>query len=311
MSSSASSPSLPFDLHVQAATKTLASETPTHIDFLSDISGSMASTLRPLTRSLSGTIFGLKPILPTGSQFSYSTFNHDLTQHFQCQPCDEFTRLPESVANGGTALWDCMMAVLKNLAKIEFKGKKILIVLTDGHDENSTPGALEKLKALLKDLVSDQFGVLFMGANQDAIVTARLLGLPEECALTFSVDHPQEATRAFGDIMERCISGQDSTPSVRQTDRVTSMPSECLPSDVNGPMFRADSQPASRFVDMNDELTPTPAPSDHASSGFVDMNDDATPTPAHRPRYNPYEGEVPSFGSSLGVPDWYKGPTPW
>ena len=305
-SSASSSSSHPFDLHVQAATKTLASKTPTLIDFLSDKSGSMASTLRPLTRSLSGTMLGLKPILPTGSQFSYSTFNNDLTQHFQCQPCDEFTMLPESVANGGTALWDCMMTVLKNLAKIEFEGKKILIVLTDGHDENSTPGALEKLKALLKDLVSDQFGVLFMGANQDAIVTARLLGLPEECALTFSVDHPQEATRAFGDIMERCISGQDSTPSVRQTDRVTSMPS-----DVNGRMFRADSQPASRFVDMNDELTPTPAPSDHASSGFVDMNDDATPTPAHRPRYNPYEGEVPSFGSSLGVPDWYKGPTPW
>jgi hypothetical protein len=366
-----STSTFPFDLHVQAAAETLASETPTHTAILSDKSGSMASTIRLLTQSLSGTLFRLKPNLPSGSQFSYNTFNHGLTQHFQCQPCDEFTGLPESVANGGTALWDCMITVLENLAMIQFEGKKILIVLTDGRDENSAPGALEKLKGLLKDLVSDNFGLLFMGAKQDAIVTARLLGLPEECALTFSVDHPQEATRAFGDIMERCASGEDKTPSVRQTDRVTSMPSECysshvdfafadgdsspvdlasasdcLHSDVNGPMVRTDSQPASRFVDMNDELTPipassdgassgfvdmndeltpTPAPSDHTSSGFVDMNDDATPTPAlpcgssrardapaHRSRYyNPYEGEVPSFGSSLGVPDWYKGPTPW
>jgi hypothetical protein len=111
--------------------------------------------------------------------------------------------------NGGTALYDAMGHTIDTLGR-RFTGmfeherpnKVIFMVLTDGL-ENSSRTYSQQMVADRIDHQRSKYSweFVFLGANQDAVVTARGLNIPRRSSMTYCAAPPQTAAAwgAVGD----------------------------------------------------------------------------------------------------------------
>lgn len=317
-----------------------------HIIITVDISGSMTRVLQQLLDAINDVLGHLKEQF--GDQevtITIVTFSNSVQVVLPQTNLKDFSLIQPLHADGGTALNDAIMFVDQMIKAPEYAGQKILITVTDG-DENAsnkehTNELISKiLQGYLETLSNPESAVTFTlaGANQNTVEKVATFGLPPTSALNFNIGYVQGCASALGNMLGRVASGQDSTPSVQHDDRLMSCPmdydqgasSPCVlqSHDSQWVMTRTHSGPSDYIpTEYDDDSTPSyyQGPSDQMPSEYDDDStpsrhpisfgfvDDSTPSraPSHSSHYNPYEGEVPSFGSSLGVPDWYKGPTPW
>jgi hypothetical protein len=102
---------------------------------------------------------------------------------------------------GSTALHDAMVRVigeagaeLAEMPEEERPGTVLVAVLTDGHENASREATGAMVKALVERQQS-QWGWQFtyLGANQDAVLTARGLGIRAEDALTYAAGNVDAA----------------------------------------------------------------------------------------------------------------------
>lgn len=107
------------------------------------------------------------------------------------------TKLDLSVnPRGMTALFDAVGLkidsfglALAALPEDERPGKVIFVIATDGHENSSREITQELLAAKIKTQ-QDEFSwdFTFIGANQDAVLTAEALNIPKSSAITFAAN---------------------------------------------------------------------------------------------------------------------------
>ena len=125
--------------------------TPVSIVFALDASGSMKKATEPLKAAALSFIDQVRPqdSLALLLFADTSLFAHDLTtrRDWSRQAIDKY------VANGGTALYDAVYDSLSRLKGID--GRRVVVVMTDGRDENNpgtAPGSTHTLAQVLDRL---------------------------------------------------------------------------------------------------------------------------------------------------------------
>jgi hypothetical protein len=169
----------------------------TAIVLIVDESGSMSNVT-------TDTIGGIKTFLddqkavPGEATISLVKFNHEPTylwDFINLQTAPEFTN-KEYRPNGNTALLDAIGITIETLGKRladmsedERPSSVVVAILTDGEENSSVRfrNAQDTIKSMIKhqtDVYSWKF--LFLGANQDAFLSASTLGIDASSTMNFA-----------------------------------------------------------------------------------------------------------------------------
>jgi hypothetical protein len=169
----------------------------THIVMVLDRSGSM----QPIRDDTIGGVneFISKQTSGTGTcTMTLLQFDDQFDFVFQDTPIHKVPLLTKEtyVPRGSTALWDAMGrairstgAHLSSLNEYERPDRVIFVTVTDGYENAS----LHTSKSALNSMISEQrdkyrWEFLFIGANQDAIVSAQELGIPKSHAINYAAN---------------------------------------------------------------------------------------------------------------------------
>jgi Ca-activated chloride channel family protein len=139
-------------------------------------------------------------------------FAHDLSRN------RDFSRtaIGEYKATGGTALYDAMIDALLRIKSVE--GRRVVVVMTDGRDENNSgkgPGSTRTLPEVLK-LLKDSGAMVYaigLGLNPDKEVLNQLADLSGGRAFFPAdvQDLPGEYRRVIDDLRRRYVLGYTSS----------------------------------------------------------------------------------------------------
>lgn len=152
-----------------------------------DQSGSMGVIREESQQALDGLIKTQKEE-PGKLAIKLVTFNHQVTP-YQLVDANDFegvTLAPE----GMTALHDAMGSGIilfsKEINELEEKpGKVIVVILTDGAENSSIEYDVDFVKQIVESRKKAGWEFLFLGANQDAILTAKQFGIAKGSTLTY------------------------------------------------------------------------------------------------------------------------------
>lgn len=87
-------------------------------------------------------------------------------------------QLSEYQPGGTTPLYDTMGDTLTELEKVATENDIVLVtIITDGYENSSREYDAEKIRALVKRLDEKDWVFTYIGANQDAILEARKIGI--------------------------------------------------------------------------------------------------------------------------------------
>lgn len=120
---------------------------------------------------------------------------------------------------GTTALFDAMGKVINKINSNN--GKHVLIVLTDGEENSSKEFNYKKIKELIdeKKNINNQFEIIYIGSNQDAIFNGEKFGATRESSLSYNDDNLHEAMRSATHAVSRYVSEQTQTIEFSQLER--------------------------------------------------------------------------------------------
>ena len=234
-----------------------------HLEFVGDRSGSMVSMGNVPTQkakeliqdqlNLSETTGGcIEMSITTFDSISETWYeNTDVKELANITPVQwkkmmqprNRTRLIDTIYERATAQDNYIKRYLEKLPK-EVKElnpvvKRTLIVITDGFDNDSERSA-EELKVLITELQEDGVTAIFLGANQDAIVSGGNMGFAVDTTMTMGSD-PEHAEKAMGYVNSMCRAvSSDADGSARPCftplERVNSAPSNGIfDSSILGP----------------------------------------------------------------------------
>ena len=157
-----------------------------------DRSGSMSSIRDDMVGGLTTLVEEQKkqPGLLTISMVSFD--NQIELQHQMATP-DAVTI--ELEPRGGTALYDAMGFGLNTLqADIDAlpdhaKPETVqVVVVTDGHENASAEYTGKTVKRLVEEKTKDNWDIVFLGANQDAVMKAAELGIERDRSMTYGAN---------------------------------------------------------------------------------------------------------------------------
>lgn len=157
----------------------------THIAMILDRSYSMHSIAKDTIEGYNKFIEDQK-LVPGKATVTLVKFDHeyDLVHNFtDIHDVNQLTT-ENFVPRGGTALYDAIgftvNVLAEKIAKLsdEDKPEKIVIcMLTDGEENKSSEFNSDDVKSLITDKESNGWEFVFLGANQDSILTAKNIGI--------------------------------------------------------------------------------------------------------------------------------------
>jgi len=159
-----------------------------------DRSGSMASIA---TDAIGGfnTFLASQKAQPGSTRFTLVLFDNEYQVVHNGTPIRLVEDLTSTtfIPRGSTALLDAIGKTMDDMGtrlsqtpEQERPGKVILAILTDGEENSSEVYSPEKVERMLRHQQEKyQWEVLFLAANQDAIMAAKKLAIPSENALNF------------------------------------------------------------------------------------------------------------------------------
>ena len=163
-----------------------------HVEVLGvglDTSGSMKGILKTVVDEGKGVIDALNPEKIVFCEFS---------SHFECYTSDKEKakeRMDLVEASGGTAMYDGVTTMLKELIEISAQGKKVMVlIITDGYENSSikyTKKDLEDSKTKLREIAGDDcIREICIGFNlQEANTLMKLTpGLSRDTSIPVSRD---------------------------------------------------------------------------------------------------------------------------
>jgi len=174
----------------------------THVTFVLDSSGSM-NKIEEDTKGGFNSLLEEQQNEDGEATITLYEFNDHVERLFQAEPVEGVPQLSdENYSPGGrTALYDAMAMAIRNTGqRIAIPNGQsrpdhvLVVVLTDGKENASetTHGTVKELIELRQE--EDDWEFLFIGANQDAVLTAEEMGMEKDRALTMS--HNAEGAQA-------------------------------------------------------------------------------------------------------------------
>lgn len=170
-----------------------------------DRSGSMASIC---TDAIGGfnTFLASQKAQPGSTKFTLVLFDdqYDVVHNGSDIQVVENLNTSTFVPRGSTALLDAIGKTIDDIGarlsqtpERERPGKVILAILTDGEENSSEVYTPEKVESMLRHQQEKyQWEVVFLAANQDAIMAAKKLAIPSENAFNFNAS-PKGMEMAF------------------------------------------------------------------------------------------------------------------
>ena len=126
--------------------------------------------------------------VPETARIVFSTFASDICLGDAMNRQTALSTVVCRVANGSTSMYDGIIRAISQIdqtsADVE-STKQTLIIITDGQDTSSRGSHNEACAALLR-MANRGSRVVFLGANQDAVMAARQLGIPAGNALSYA-----------------------------------------------------------------------------------------------------------------------------
>ncbi len=166
-----------------------------------DKSGSMNSII-------DGTIEGVnvfindQKTLGKNCKFTLFTFNDKIEKTISMIDLFSVPTITKDIIKpeSSTALYDAIKTSIDEMDKINTKGDKTIVIMTDGFENSSKTICHNQLMEMIKKSQDKGYKFIYLGANQDAIRVARSFGIQQDSALTYSPS-PKYAKEAF-----RCAS---------------------------------------------------------------------------------------------------------
>jgi hypothetical protein len=160
--------------------------TQTHITLLIDQTASMLPYVTQVVDGLNHYVDALCAQTPGPVFATLKTFAETVTTHYATRPLHRVDRirLETYVPAGNTALYDAIFGVLGELPTADSL-RQMVVILSDGEDIcswTSLPACADRVAQ------AQQQGVLivFLGDGNEALQTAALLGIPEQCRYRFT-----------------------------------------------------------------------------------------------------------------------------
>lgn len=165
----------------------------THIAVVLDRSGSMESLKNEIVGGFNAFLADQKTV-PGAATLTLVQFDNEIDRLTTFRPIAEVPDLTDKTyqPRGCTRLYDAIGLTVnttaEDIAKAAEKPDKVLVViLTDGQENSSQEYTTESIKTLLEAKQKDGWEFTFIGANQDAILTARGIGLSNAASnITFA-----------------------------------------------------------------------------------------------------------------------------
>lgn len=165
----------------------------TEIIFILDKSGSMSGLEKD-------TIGGFNTMLNKQKQAEGDAFittvlfdneHHTIHDRLNIKEVNELTN-NDYFASGSTALLDALGDTIKHIKKIhkyirkeDIPNKTIFVITTDGEENASHRYSSDKIKQMINQQKKDGWEFIFLGANIDAIETAKTYGIDQEYAVNY------------------------------------------------------------------------------------------------------------------------------
>lgn len=160
----------------------------TEVVFVMDRSGSMGAIRKSAIEGFNGFVRS-QAAEPGEASLTLVLFNVDYTVVYSGIPLREMMPLDEATyqPDGGTALLDALGNAidrtgrrLSGLFEEQQPGKVLVVVLTDGEENSSREYTAQAVRERIEHQRSKySWEFLFLGANQDAFLSARNLGIGE------------------------------------------------------------------------------------------------------------------------------------
>lgn len=187
-----------------------------------DRSGSM-SVIKSDAEGMIETVVKEQLTVPGRTDIEIVQFDDQIDVPVRRTPItDSFTY--ELVPRGMTALHDAIGitvhrvgAELAKLDEAKRPGKVIVAIITDGLENSSREYSGDGVRALIEQQTNGYgWDFTFLGANQDAVLTASRYGIREGAALTFAATH--DGLIASGDSATNYVSSSIRGQSVSYSD---------------------------------------------------------------------------------------------
>lgn len=184
----------------------------TELVFIIDRSGSMHGME-------SDTIGGVNAILEKqkkadGKVFiSTVLFNHESVVLHDRKDIREVQELTEKdyEASGCTALCDAIGGAIRHIRNVhryirpeDVPDHTLFVITTDGLENASRRYSADEVRGMIKDQKENGWEFLFLGANIDAVETAREFGLPETSSADFVCDSRGIRTM-YNSVADACL----------------------------------------------------------------------------------------------------------
>lgn len=169
----------------------------TYIAVILDRSGSMSSLKESVISGFNELVVSQKN-LPGQCQMSFYQFDDKYETSFEGLDLKDVPPLTNEsfVPRGWTAMLDAMGRTINSLGakfaamKEEDRPSKIIVAtITDGHENASKEFTYAKVHEMVTHQTEKyNWQFLYLGANQDAILTAKRLGVSPQSAMTFNAN---------------------------------------------------------------------------------------------------------------------------
>jgi Mg-chelatase subunit ChlD len=204
----------------------------TQITMILDRSGSMSAVRDATVSGFNEFIAGQKAV-PGDARITLIQFDTENPYElvFDRKPIQEVPKLTVEmyVPRGGTPLHDALGRAIDDLgaklakeADAERPGKVVMVVMTDGLENSSREYTAPRLAEMIqhqRETYKWQF--VFLGANQDAILTGERLNIPSISSLSYAANAGgvQSAIRSTSQSLGKYRRGVQSEVSYSEDDR--------------------------------------------------------------------------------------------
>tara|TARA_Y100000389_G_scaffold91445_1_gene88023 strand:+ start:105 stop:755 length:651 start_codon:yes stop_codon:yes gene_type:complete len=177
-----------------------------HIVVVLDKSGSMGTCLDDTIGGFNAFIDKQDP----SAHVSLITFNNNVTIEYQRVWCSHVKKLDKDGyrPSGSTSLYD---AIGQGIA-LAGDENVILVVITDGHENSSKKIKHEQLTAAIEefDNCDKNRQIIYIGANQDAVLEAGNLKIPVTRAMSYSTKYTSNAFDSVATAVNRSVSNNNA-----------------------------------------------------------------------------------------------------
>jgi hypothetical protein len=149
-----------------------------------------------------GVFAGVREViedLPEDAVVTLTTFNQIVTVRERRAKRDVLASLATHNTSGTTALRDAIVHAVEYEERDPHVSTTVVIV-TDGVD-NASVSTVAQVRSAVQRCTDQGWRVLFLGANQDAVVTASQFGIDGGRALTFDGRRTPQAFRSVSEVV--------------------------------------------------------------------------------------------------------------